>query len=174
MSWVLIYIATNFLAPIPLISAGIDDFIFQFAPKSMNSSRRFPRKSPNRLKPTHTSQVNASLSLASIRPPQLARPLLSPAPTHRPLPLSTTPARTQLRLASGPPAAPAPRLPRLTPTSPASQSTRPGPTPLLPHRTRCLSTCSSRTHHRQPPAHPSSASSHAQHQLASGSRPPEF
>jgi hypothetical protein len=26
MSWVLIYIATNFLAPIPLISPEIDDF----------------------------------------------------------------------------------------------------------------------------------------------------
>jgi hypothetical protein len=44
MFWVLSYIATNFLAPIHLISARIDDFLFQF-------SRRISRKSPNRLKP---------------------------------------------------------------------------------------------------------------------------
>jgi hypothetical protein len=50
MFWVLIYISTNFLALIPLISLGIDDFLFQFPPKSMNSSRRFSQKSPNRLK----------------------------------------------------------------------------------------------------------------------------
>jgi hypothetical protein len=31
MSWVLIYIATNFLAPIPLISSGIDDFSTPFS-----------------------------------------------------------------------------------------------------------------------------------------------
>jgi hypothetical protein len=40
MFWVLIYIATNFLAPIPLISLEIIDFLFQFPPKSTNSSRR--------------------------------------------------------------------------------------------------------------------------------------
>jgi hypothetical protein len=47
MSWVLIYISTNFLAPIPCILAGIDDLIFQFAPKLTN----FSRSIPNRLKP---------------------------------------------------------------------------------------------------------------------------
>jgi hypothetical protein len=52
MSWVLVYIATNFLAPIPLISPRIDDFFSQFPPKSMNSSRRISRKSPSRQKPS--------------------------------------------------------------------------------------------------------------------------
>jgi hypothetical protein len=51
MSWVLIYIATNFLAPIPLISLGIADFLFQFPSKSTNCSHRISRKSLNRLKP---------------------------------------------------------------------------------------------------------------------------
>jgi hypothetical protein len=42
----LIYIATNFLAPIPLISPKIDDFSSQFSPKSMNSSQKnFSKKS---------------------------------------------------------------------------------------------------------------------------------
>jgi hypothetical protein len=46
MFWVLIYIASKFLAPIPLISVGIDDFLFEFPPKSTNSSRRiFSKKS---------------------------------------------------------------------------------------------------------------------------------
>jgi hypothetical protein len=40
MFWVLIYIATNFLAPIPHISLGIADFLSEFLPKSTNSSRR--------------------------------------------------------------------------------------------------------------------------------------
>jgi hypothetical protein len=51
MSWVLIYIATKFLAPIPLISLGIDDFLFQVPPKSTNSSCRISQKIANRLKP---------------------------------------------------------------------------------------------------------------------------
>jgi hypothetical protein len=36
----LIYIATNFLAPIPLISLGIIDFLSEFPPKSTDSLRR--------------------------------------------------------------------------------------------------------------------------------------
>jgi hypothetical protein len=51
MSWVLIYISTNFLAPIPLISLEFVDFLSQFPPKSTNSSRRISRKSLNRQKP---------------------------------------------------------------------------------------------------------------------------
>jgi hypothetical protein len=53
MSWVLIYIATNFLAPIPLICLGIDDFSFQFLPKSMN----FSNSITNRLKPVSTPEI---------------------------------------------------------------------------------------------------------------------
>jgi hypothetical protein len=53
MSWVLIYISTNFLAPIPLILAGTHDFLFQFAPKSTNCVHRFSRKSASRKKPAH-------------------------------------------------------------------------------------------------------------------------
>jgi hypothetical protein len=51
MSWVLIYIASNFLAPIPFISLGIINFLFQFPPKSTNISTRISRKVANRLKP---------------------------------------------------------------------------------------------------------------------------
>jgi hypothetical protein len=51
MVWVLIYISTNFLAPIPLISLGFVDFLSQFPPKSTNSSRRISRKVTNWLKP---------------------------------------------------------------------------------------------------------------------------
>jgi hypothetical protein len=47
---VLIYISTNFLAPIPCIFLRIDDFLFQFPPKS-TKKRSFSQKSPNRLKP---------------------------------------------------------------------------------------------------------------------------
>jgi hypothetical protein len=46
MSWVLIYIATKFLDPIPLISPRIADFPYQFPPKSKNfATRIFSKKS---------------------------------------------------------------------------------------------------------------------------------
>jgi hypothetical protein len=53
MSWVLIYISTKFLDPIPLISVGIDDFLSEFLPTSTNSSNRFSQKSASRKKPAH-------------------------------------------------------------------------------------------------------------------------
>jgi hypothetical protein len=53
MFWVLIYISTNFIAPIPCILAGIDDFSFQFPPKSTN----FSRSISNRLKPACTPEI---------------------------------------------------------------------------------------------------------------------
>jgi hypothetical protein len=69
MFWVLIYIATNFLAPIPPISAGIDDFIFRFSPKSTNGSRRISRKSLNRLKPALRPAKAGTLAKAGPPPP---------------------------------------------------------------------------------------------------------
>jgi hypothetical protein len=51
MSWVLIYIARNFLAPSPLISPGINDFLFEFAPNRRTARAEFSRKSLIRLKP---------------------------------------------------------------------------------------------------------------------------
>jgi hypothetical protein len=66
MSWVLIYIATKFLAPIPLISLRIIDFSFQFSPKSTNISTRISQKSANWLKP--------ALRPAKANPPAKAGP----------------------------------------------------------------------------------------------------
>jgi hypothetical protein len=68
MFWVLIYIATKFLAPIPLISLGINNFPFQFLPKSTNSSHRFSRKSPNRLKPALRPAKAGIPAIAGPRP----------------------------------------------------------------------------------------------------------
>jgi hypothetical protein len=53
MSWVLIYIGTNFLAPIPCISLGIIESFFKFLPKSTN----FSNSIPNRLKPVCTPEI---------------------------------------------------------------------------------------------------------------------
>jgi hypothetical protein len=102
MSWVLIYIATNFLAPIPLISLGIDDFSSHFPPKSKNFVTRISQKSPNRLKPDLRPAkagppANASLASASLSHPApslhlrpcSARPAprrRCPAPTCAPCP----------------------------------------------------------------------------------------
>jgi hypothetical protein len=113
MFWVLIYIATNFLAPIPLISLRIDDFIFQFAPKSKNISPRISRKSPSRKKPAsdrlkpahrlkpdpdrlkpvrstvrllHCSRCLASHCTARTPARLLSRPSLAPARAHPPSP----------------------------------------------------------------------------------------
>jgi hypothetical protein len=116
MSWVLIYIATKFLAPIPCISLRIADFLFKFPPKSTNFSRSIPnrlklvctpeivglnhkiwsRKSASRLKPacpcrsTPPSGCLASPSTPPHRPPR-PRPLrlaLAPYYTARTPPCS--------------------------------------------------------------------------------------
>jgi hypothetical protein len=55
---VLIYISSNFLAPIPCILAGIDDFIFQFAPKSTNFFAQHPEPAKAGL-PTRNSRPEA-------------------------------------------------------------------------------------------------------------------
>jgi hypothetical protein len=100
MFWVLIYIATNFLAPIPLISPRINDFSSQFPPKSMNSSHIISQKIANRLKPArafcrstqldplHGHQPRSpSLRLQShTRPPPPPTQLTTPA-----LPARSTP-----------------------------------------------------------------------------------
>jgi hypothetical protein len=95
MFWVLIYIATNFIAPIPLISLGIDDFFFQFPPKSTNSSRRISQKSANRLKPAqyrlklaglqvHAASLDPLLCLQRHRPaPPAPAPGLDPHATQK-------------------------------------------------------------------------------------------
>jgi hypothetical protein len=90
MFWVLIYIATKFLSPIPLILARIDDFLFQFLPKLTNSSSRISQKSASqkklahRLKPDHP-QVNTIL-------PRRAPPAsLTSPPVHVPAPQAPSP-----------------------------------------------------------------------------------
>jgi hypothetical protein len=92
---VLIYIATNFLAPIPLISAGIDDFIFQFVPNRRTARAEISRKSANRLKsalrPAKAGPCR-STPLASHR----SAPLLLLAHHRRPRPRSAS--MQQLRL----------------------------------------------------------------------------
>jgi hypothetical protein len=81
MSWVLIYISTNFLAPIPLILAGIDDFIFQFAPKSTN----FLRSIPNRLKPVSTpAKTEPSQNFRTRKVTNRLKPDLRPAKAGTP------------------------------------------------------------------------------------------
>jgi hypothetical protein len=95
MFWVLIYISTNFLAPIPLISLRIDDFLSKFPPKTKNFACRISRKSPNRLKP-------------DLRPAKAGKPAKAgPSPAKAGLPAgqrfhrtSIDPARPALFLAS--------------------------------------------------------------------------
>jgi hypothetical protein len=107
MSWVLIYIATKFLAPIPLISLGIDNFLFQFPPNSTNISSRISQKSPSRKKPAsdrlkpdpdrlkpvcsivrlrYRSRCLASHCAARTPARLLPRPSLAPACAHPPSP----------------------------------------------------------------------------------------
>jgi hypothetical protein len=71
MSWVVIYIATNFLAPIPCISLRIVDLSFKFPPKSTNSSRR----SPNRKKPISAPE--------KVGPPEIAGLVTGKSQTER-------------------------------------------------------------------------------------------
>jgi hypothetical protein len=76
MSWVLIYISTNFLAPIPCILAGIDKFIFQFAPKST----KFSRSIPNRLKLVCIpAKAGPSQNFRTRKVPNRLKPALRPA-----------------------------------------------------------------------------------------------
>jgi hypothetical protein len=123
MSWVLIYIATNFLAPIPHISPGIEDFIFQFAPKSKNISPRISRKSPSRKKPAHRP-AKAGHRLKPAHRPAKAGPqstLLCPrstAPASPCSPSAQPPRSARLRLAQLASCSPAPKL-RLSPTLPS-------------------------------------------------------
>jgi hypothetical protein len=73
---VLIYISTNFLAPIPCILVGINDFIFQFAPKSMN----FSRSIPNRLKLVCIPEIaGPSQNFRTRKVPNRLKPALRPA-----------------------------------------------------------------------------------------------
>jgi hypothetical protein len=74
MSWVLLYVATNFLAPIPLISLGIIDFPLQFPPKSKNFATRISRKSPNRLKPDLRPAKTGPPAKAGPRPAKAGPP----------------------------------------------------------------------------------------------------
>jgi hypothetical protein len=136
MFWVLIYIFTNFLAPIPCILAGIDDFIFQFAPKSTKFSRSIPnrlkllcipeiaglsqifrtRKVPNRLK--------QALRPAKAVAPAKAGPSAAkagPAAGQRPWPPSISSARSSTVPATTASAAPA--------SPPSAQATPPLPAP---------------------------------------------
>jgi hypothetical protein len=103
LSWVLIYIATNFLSPIPCISLGIDDFPSEFLPKSTNFSNSIPnrqklactpeiagqyqkfgsRKSPNWLKPAHRPTKAGQPAKAGPRPVKVSRSA-GQRPTHHP------------------------------------------------------------------------------------------
>jgi hypothetical protein len=117
MFWVLLYIATKFLAPIPLISLGINDFCFQFPPKSTNSSRRISQKSTNRLNP--------ALRLAKADIPAKAGPPSS-AGQHRLATDRSSPPRS--RLASSPARSCSPCLVLASPDRPTS----PAQLPSLP------------------------------------------
>jgi hypothetical protein len=119
MFWVLIYITTNFLAPIPLISLGIIDFPLQFLPKSKNFVTRISRKSPNRLKPDLRPAKTGPPAKAGPRPAK-AGPSSSASQRHL----------QQLALAS-PTCASRPSSPPHTPQHrlipPACSSPRPAP-----------------------------------------------
>jgi hypothetical protein len=153
MSLVLIYIATNFLAPISCISPRIVDFSFQLPPKLTNISTRISQKSPSRKKlasdrlkpalfhrsttPTPAHSLRSALAFCSARPdPRQARTSRvarrrrpSHAITHR-RPTRTTSA--QLLFASALPTSPLCQRqhlrppPRSHPTSRATSS-RSGP-----------------------------------------------
>jgi hypothetical protein len=161
MSWVLIYIATNFLAPIPRISPRIIDFLSDFPPKSMNFSSRISRKSASRKKLAR-KLAKAGHRLRPDHRPAKAGPL--PAgqrrtwPSSIPLLLATRPiARARLHRAALP-THPSCSLHRIASQRPRS----------APHRP-----CSTAPF---PPAHsatepPVSASVQRAHQLTAPLRP---
>jgi hypothetical protein len=107
MSWVLIYIATNFLAPIPLISLRIDDFSSHFPPKLKNFATRISQKSVSQKKPA-CPRVNTSASPLSSWPSSTSDSSPRRPPTARP-------ARTSPRAQLAP-------LACLAPARPASSS----------------------------------------------------
>jgi hypothetical protein len=151
---VLIYIDTKFLAPIPLISLGIDDFLFQFPPKSTNSSRRISRKSLNQLKPdlrpakagppakAFSSPAKAGPSPASQRhrsaPPRSRLAFLAPPPRSAQLLSPDVPRHQLAHLLLAPWACPAKLTappPRLRLASHALQRPRPCPAAASPPAT---------------------------------------
>jgi hypothetical protein len=68
MSWVLIYISTKFPAPIPCILAGIDDFIFQFVPKSTNFFAQLPEPAKAGLHTGNSRTVQKNLDSKKYEP----------------------------------------------------------------------------------------------------------
>jgi hypothetical protein len=129
MFWVLIYIATNFLAPIALISVGIDDFLSEFPPTSTNSLSRFSQKSASQKKPAHRPAkagpahplVNATSirsSTAIFSRPRLAASHSAAKAAAAPAPPTTKPPQPHAH----------PSTKRLRPPS-TSSSTRPRPPP---------------------------------------------
>jgi hypothetical protein len=157
MSWVLIYIATNFLATIPRISPRIIDFLSKFLPKSTNFSSRISRKSASRKKPARRP-AKAGHRLKPDHRPTKAGPL--PAGQRR-----TWPSLIPLLLATRP-TAPA-RLHRVHPLCSLHRVASQRPRSAL-HRP-----CSTAPF---PPAHsatepPVSASVQRAHQLTASLRP---
>jgi hypothetical protein len=162
MFWVLIYIDSNFLAPIPLISLGFIDFSLQFPPKLTNVSSRISRKSASRKKPAHRP-AKASHRLKPAHRPAKAGPQFSCARSR-----STASPRAPQLLSHHrqPPARPArqARQPPVqpSPSTPAYRSASPGRS-LLAHaqqRARTprpqqpqLCSPSARPHQLAPPHH---------------------
>jgi hypothetical protein len=157
---VLIYIATKFLAPIPLISLGIDDFLFQLPPKSTNSSRRNFSKRCEPAKAGHCPASGSNFQRHRPAPPALAHPQPSIS-SASPLPplnarVSTPLDHSSLAPSPAPPPHSIPALPHQPPVPPPLVSATPHPKPATlppsipplprtaPHRcTNCLAT---RTH----------------------------
>jgi hypothetical protein len=136
MSWVLIYIVTNFLAPIPCISLEIVNFLSKFLPKSMNISTRISRKSPSwkkpaldRLKPAHwLKPAQDRLKPAYPRVNAIAIHSIRSLFSHRSLPRSAL-LRSSAPAAHLPPPRAAPCRHHHTPATPASaRPTSPRPT----------------------------------------------
>jgi hypothetical protein len=121
MFWVLIYISTNFLAPIPLISLEIIDFLFQFPPNRRTARAEISRKSANRLKPA----LRPAKASHRLKPAQgrLKPVLLLVSPPARPAPAACLPPIAPAQ--AGPTSLLAPRSP------PAHPRRRPTPPPLL-------------------------------------------
>jgi hypothetical protein len=157
----------KFVAPIPCISLRIDDFLFQFPPKSTNSSRRFSRKSPNRLKPDlRPAKAGPLLPPAGQcrLAPSLRLDLTSLRVAHRdrtPVPRCSAPSSTPrsprlpLRppLAQAAPAWPISLCPRCAaPALPSRTCNPPASRPLLAVRPHLLAL----SHQRQQPARSSS------------------
>jgi hypothetical protein len=138
MFWVLIYIATNFLAPISLISLRIDDFLSKFRPKRRTSRAEFlekvqARKSrpSDRLKPAVSSPGQRHRS-ASLLPLCLARPRSISNRTPAALLASPWSRRAQLSRQSVQATAPPPGQPQAPASDRHSSQLAPRPTPPPP------------------------------------------